>query len=100
MRLADRRDSGRPGSPAEQRDSGGGQRERGQRGRDDRRALAGGEDVALQAERHDRGRNPELGGRGQTRRERLPRQKRGKEVHRGVERDKGVLSRGCWSRKI
>ena len=86
QRLADRHDSG-PGLPAEQGDSGGGQGERGQRGGNDRRALAGGEDVARQAQRDDRGRNAELGGRGETCRERLPRQERGEDVHRRVERD-------------
>ena len=62
MRLADRHDSG-PGLPAGQGDSGGGQGERGQRGGDDRRALTGGEDVALQAQRDHRCRNADLGGR-------------------------------------
>ena len=72
---------------AEQGDSGGGQRKRYERCRDDCGALAGGENVALQAQRYDRRRDAELRGRGKTGPERLPGEPRRESVHGDVERD-------------
>src|SRR6476659_7699866 len=71
---------------AEKGDSGGGQRKRYERCRDDCGALAGGENVALQAQRYDRGRDAELGGRGNPGPERLPGEPRREGVHGDVER--------------